>query len=85
MLTAEGDVGHEFFMIAKGYVDVSIAGNWIRRMEQGEFFGEIGIFMKSGRRTATTFSKSYADLFFLQKSSLINIIFDFPQDAEEIL
>jgi CRP-like cAMP-binding protein len=85
MLTAEGDVGHEFFMIAKGSVDVTIAGNWMRRLEQGEFFGEIAIFMKSGRRTATTFSKSYADLFSIKKSAFVNLIFDFPADAQEFL
>ena len=85
MLTAEGDVGHEFYMIAKGSVDVTIAGNWMRRMAEGEFFGEIAVFMKSGRRTATVFSKSYCDLFFLSKTSLINLIFDFPADAEEML
>ena len=43
MLTREGDLGREFFVIVDGEVSVTKDGEEIRRLGPGDFFGEIAL------------------------------------------
>jgi MFS family permease len=49
---AEGEVGDRFFVIESGSADVTVRGEHIRRLEAGEFFGEIAL-LRDIPRTAT--------------------------------
>ena len=53
VLTREGDLGREFFVIVEGDVSVTKGGEEIRRLGPGDFFGEIALVYESPRRTAT--------------------------------
>lgn len=50
----EGTCERKMYFIGKlGKFTVKINGNWVKNLEEGNYFGEISYFMKSGRRTAT--------------------------------
>ena len=52
VLTRQGDLGREFFVIVDGEVSVTKDGEEIRRLGPGDFFGEIAL-LEDDRRTAT--------------------------------
>ena len=51
-IVSEGDAGYAFYVVADGLARVSSAGQVVRDLGPGEYFGEIAILGK-GRRTAT--------------------------------
>lgn len=51
-IVREGSSGYAFYVIASGAVAVTREGQELRRLEAGDFFGEISI-IGDGRRTAT--------------------------------
>ena len=58
VLTREGDLGREFFVIVEGDVSVTQDGNEIRQLGPGDFFGEIALIYENARRTATVTATS---------------------------
>lgn len=52
VLTREGEVAREFFVIDSGNATVTQNGEMVRRLGPGDFFGEIGL-LETIRRTAT--------------------------------
>jgi voltage-gated potassium channel len=51
-LVGEGTTGHSFFVISQGEVAVSMQGEEIGTLAEGDFFGELSM-LGAGRRTAT--------------------------------
>ena len=83
-IVRKGDLADEMYLICRGKVEViDDAGNVISTLEDGEFFGEIGLLM-SIPRTATVRTKTLCDLFVLHRSDFIHILNDHPQFAETI-
>src|SRR5918995_4358782 len=56
VLCKEGEIGHEFFVIVDGEVEVTRKGKRVATRAGGEFFGEIALLEKT-RRTATVTAK----------------------------
>jgi CRP-like cAMP-binding protein len=54
VLAQEGDRGREFFALLDGEVEVEQGGRLIRRMKEGEFFGEIALVTKMPRTATVT-------------------------------
>jgi CRP-like cAMP-binding protein len=54
VLTKEGAVGHEFFVIMDGTIDISKAGKTVNTMGPGDFFGELALLGKVPRAATAT-------------------------------
>jgi CRP-like cAMP-binding protein len=54
VLAKEGDRGREFFALLEGEVEVEQGGRLLRRMKEGEFFGEIALVTRMPRTATVT-------------------------------
>ena len=74
VLTREGDLGREFFVIVEGDVSVTQDGNEIRQLGPGDFFGEIALIYDNARRTATVIATSPLRFFVLTRQSFRSLL-----------
>jgi CRP/FNR family transcriptional regulator, cyclic AMP receptor protein len=59
-LCTEGDIGREFFVLTDGGVTVSYAGDPVAHLGAGDWFGEIALTNRPGRRIATVVTTAAA-------------------------
>lgn len=85
MLTDEGSMGNDMYLVSKGQLKVFVNGNWVGKIKEGDFFGEIALLLRCGRRSATIITHMYCDLFLIRRNSFINLMFDYPKDIEAIM
>ena len=85
VLAREGDIGHEFFVIVDGEVDVAKDGATVRRLGSGDFFGEIELIWESPRRTATVTAAAPVRLFVLTRPAFRGLIDHHPDIEEKVL
>ncbi len=57
-LAHEGDIAHEFFVIAEGTATVTQKGSRIAQLGPGDFFGEIALHNDERKRTSTVVASS---------------------------
>lgn len=74
----EGDPGDSMFVIENGLADVTIAGERVRRMRQGDVVGEIAI-LTGEPRSATVTALLPTDVIELQRDALSGILAQHPQ------
>ena len=79
VLTREGDLGREFFVIVEGDVSVTKDGDEIRSLGPGDFFGEIALIYEDARRTATVTAKSPLRFFVLTRQSFRSLLEHQPE------
>ena len=82
-LIREGDFGHSVFAIVGGTAEVSVEGAVVRRLGQGDLFGEIAV-LSSGRRTATVTSTSAMRLVVFFKRDLWRLADERPAFGEAL-
>ena len=83
-IVKKGDMADEMYLICRGEVEVlDDAGNVISTLQDGEFFGEIGLLM-SIPRTATVKTKTLCDLFVLHRNDFVRILSEHPPFADVI-
>ena len=85
VLTREGDLGREFFVIVDGDVSVTQDGKEIRRLGPGDFFGEIALIYENARRTATVTSASHLRFFVLTRQSFRSLLEHQPEIEEKVM
>jgi CRP/FNR family cyclic AMP-dependent transcriptional regulator len=85
VLAREGDIGHEFFVIVDGEVDVAQEGESVRKLGSGDFFGEIALIWESPRRTATVTAATPVRLFVLTRPAFRGLIDHHPDIEEKVL
>lgn len=74
----EGDEGGSMFVIENGVADVTIAGERVRRMRQGDVVGEIAV-LTGEPRSATVTSVVSTDVIELERDALAPVLAQTPQ------
>ena len=85
VLTREGDLGREFFVIVEGDVSVTQDGNEIRKLGPGDFFGEIALIYENARRTATVTASSPLRFFVFTRQSFRSLLEHQPEIEEKVM
>jgi cGMP-dependent protein kinase len=78
-IIVEGEEGTKFFIIKKGNVDIFAKGNYIRTINENQYFGERALFFKENR-SATAIAKGSTEVYYLDKDSFKSIIDDNMKD-----
>ena len=73
VLCKEGEIGHEFFVIVDGEVEVTRNGKRVATRAGGEFFGEIAL-LEETRRTATVTAKTPLRFFVLTRTDFRRLV-----------
>lgn len=73
-----------FFASANSYCKVYIGGQWVRDLYNGDYFGEIAIFLRSRRRTATILCYKDSDFLIIEGDKLQNLLRNYPEDYVRI-
>eukprot|EP01063_Lacrimia_lanifica_P007112 TRINITY_DN1449_c0_g1_i2.p1 TRINITY_DN1449_c0_g1~~TRINITY_DN1449_c0_g1_i2.p1 ORF type:complete len:630 (+),score=265.64 TRINITY_DN1449_c0_g1_i2:184-2073(+) len=86
-LLRKGEVGKEMFFIHKGCVDVvSEDGNVVFvSLSEGAFFGEVALVVPGAKRTASIRSKTFTELFVLNKTDFDTLLGSYPETRAKIL
>lgn len=85
VLTREGEIGQEFFVIVDGDVEVARGGEAIRKLGAGDFFGEIALVWDSPRRTATVTATGPVRFFVLTRQAFRRLIGRHPDIEAKVL
>ncbi|MEO8290166.1 MAG: cyclic nucleotide-binding domain-containing protein [Gaiellaceae bacterium] len=85
VLTREGDLGREFFVIVDGEVSVTRDGQEIRRLGPGDFFGEIALVWEPARRTATVTAATPLRFFVLTRQSFRSLLEHQPEIEQKVM
>ncbi len=73
VLTTEGEVGDEFYVIERGLVTISAHDQLLRTLGPGDFLGEIAILF-NGIRTATAVASEPGSLLVLPKADFLELL-----------
>ena len=84
VLTTEGEVGNEFFVIVHGVVEISAHDQQLRTLGSGDFLGEIAILF-GGTRTATAVATEPGTLLVLPKADFLELLAANPAIEDKIL
>ena len=83
-LTREGARGDEFFVLASGTADVTRDGEQVRRLGDGDFFGEISL-LTGLPRTATVTTSSAVDALVVTDRAFRQLLERIPTVRERVL
>ena len=80
-IVREGDVGYVLFIIKSGEAEVTREAEVLRRLEPGDFFGEIAIVSEDGKRTATVTARTDVDVWSMFGTSFRKLQVEYPDVA----
>ena len=87
-LTTEGSIGREFAVIVSGTATVSHAGQAVRTLGPGEYFGELALLEEishsEGRRTATVTADDEIELAVLSVTEFRTLLHEMPDVADNV-
>jgi MFS family permease len=78
---AAGDHGDRFYVIAEGQAGVEVAGEPVRTLEPGDFFGEIAL-LRDVPRTATVLATTGLRLLALDRETFVSTVTGHAASAE---
>jgi CRP-like cAMP-binding protein len=84
VLTREGRVGHEFFVLVEGAVKVSQGGRKLADLSGGDWLGEIALLTK-GPRSATATATSRVRTLVIVDRDFQRVVKDMPSIALKVL
>jgi len=84
VLTKEGEAGDEFYVVAEGMAEASIAGRKVGSIPAGSFFGELSL-LDSGPRTATVTAELPTRLVVITAKDFSRVIDDVPAISLKIM
>jgi CRP/FNR family transcriptional regulator, cyclic AMP receptor protein len=84
VLTRQGEVGREFFVISSGKVEVSVDGDVVATIGPGDFVGELSI-LDGGPRTATVTCLTDVELEVLTRAEFSQLLDDSPTLTRRLL
>lgn len=84
VLAREGETGREFFVILEGEVSVTKDGSELRRLSDGDFFGEISL-VEDRPRTATVTATTPLRFFVLTRQSFRSLLEHQPELEEKVM
>ncbi|KAI8892946.1 hypothetical protein BC833DRAFT_328145 [Globomyces pollinis-pini] len=79
VIIEEGTVGDQMFFISSGIVEVLIGEKPVKRLNEGEYFGEISLLFGNMNRTASIKAITDCVLFSVVVSDFKEIVEDFPE------
>jgi CRP/FNR family cyclic AMP-dependent transcriptional regulator len=83
-LVKEGEIGHEFYLIASGSATVKRGGRKIAGLGPGDYFGEMAL-LDRGPRTATIVSDEPSELILLGQREFMAVLDQVPLLAHKLL
>ena len=84
VLTKEGEIGHEFFVIVEGEVEVTRKGRKLGKRGGGDFIGEIAL-IEETPRTATVTAKTPLRVFVLTSTDFRYLLEENPQVQGKVM
>ena len=84
MLCQEGQIGHEFFVIVDGKVQVTRHGRRVATLSNGDFVGEIALVTEL-HRTATVTAETPVRLFVLTRREFDTVLDQNPKVERKVL
>jgi CRP/FNR family cyclic AMP-dependent transcriptional regulator len=84
VLCKEGDIGHEFFVLVDGDVDVSRKGRRLGTRGAGDFLGEIAL-VEQIPRTATVKAKTDVRFFVLTSTDFKHLLEEHPNVERKVM
>lgn len=85
IIITEGESITDVYFASKvSYCKVYIGGQWVRDINKGDYFGEIAIFLRSRRRTATIYSFKDSDFLLIEGDKFETLLRNFPEDYKTI-
>jgi glucose-6-phosphate 1-dehydrogenase len=83
-IVRKGDVGREMYFISRGNVEVVDGdGKVIKKMGEGDFFGELALLCDQPR-SATVRATTPCDLFVLRQGDFVRALKEYPQFADSV-
>ena len=83
-LATEGRLAYEFFVIVDGTAHVEVHGEPKGTLEQGDFFGEIGVLESEHRRVATVTADTPMKLLVMTAHEFRGLMPDLPGVANKV-
>jgi cGMP-dependent protein kinase len=71
----QGDAGSSFYIVKSGKIDIQVKGNYMRTLNENEFFGERSLFINEPR-SATAIANGIVEVYVLEKDNFKNILED---------
>jgi CRP/FNR family transcriptional regulator, cyclic AMP receptor protein len=84
VLTREGEIGHEFFVIVEGEVEVRRKGKPLGRRGGGDFIGEVAL-VEQVPRIATVTAKTPLRVFVLTSTDFHHLLEESPAVERKVL
>jgi CRP-like cAMP-binding protein len=78
VLTQQGRIGHEFFIVVDGHVSVHEDGRLVAQLHPGDFFGEIAL-LDGHVRTATVRADGLTRLLVVGHREFLSLMDEFPE------
>jgi CRP-like cAMP-binding protein len=83
-IVQEGEIGHEFYLIASGSAAVRRNGRRVAGLAPGDYFGEMALLDK-GPRTATVTTEEPSELIVLGQREFMAVLDQVPNLAHKLL
>jgi hypothetical protein len=85
VIITEGESTKEVYMASfSSYCKVYIGGQWVKDISNGDYFGEISIFLRSRRRSATILCYKDSDFLFVDGEEMEILLRNYPEDYVRI-